>query len=346
MRLRIGTVTTNKPAMKTATTVFLLSLLFSPSLYVAYVNGLNAAMPVTPESLECSPVELGSVDLGAQQSATSLIRNLTSRTVRLSQPVTSCGCVMIEKGPDQLRPGEAAKLRFQYQAPSRPGKIDRQIVLAASDFPSVSWTIPIRGEVVASIWAEPAKIELETDLNGAAEIMVRVHHHGSASFNEIRSNSDEVQIDPLPDRNNVLPIKVRVVSTATNASQPRTAAIQFLTGSVNGPREVFSLPVSWKSASKIQCSPSTVTLKDYGRTARDLAQTVLVRGLDESERERLKVFPLKKWVRVTERRTIGNMVQVELSFDASTMPERVDDDILQLGLDDTYSLLVSATGSR
>lgn len=96
----------------------------------------------------------------------------------------------------------------------------------------------------------------------------------------------------------------------------------------------------------MECLPSKVTLNNYGSRIGEVSQTIVVRGLNEPERDRLTVKPLQEWIQVTERRTIGNVVRLQVLFDRSVMPDQLDSDILQLSLDDTHNLIVSAAGRR
>jgi hypothetical protein len=322
----------------------LVPVIMSPTLVVCYELGLNLLAPVAASSLIVSPIKLGDVQPGENRALACAVTNQSSRTVRLLAPKVSCGCLSQSNGATVLAPGQSRTLSFSFVAPESPGTVNQYVLLQSEDFPDLYWKIDVRGQVSADVWAVPAKVDLIMSDRGFAETTVFVHHAGHP-LGEIVAGSSEIQIEPLEEKNGIRPIKVVVSPTGKGVSKSGSAALTIMETEDKG-KEILRIPVTWRLPSLMAWVPTKLSIVDFHGSVGEIKQTIAIRGLSESEQKRLKVEPLESWVRVDGKNAVGSILQLQLVFDPSAMPERFDQGILRLCLDDHPCETVLAYGRR
>jgi hypothetical protein len=307
---------------------------------------LSLLAPVTRSSLAFSPAELGRLGPGETRAMACPIRNQSRRVLRLSPPKVSCGCVSLSNGLSVLRPGESKVLQFSYHAPGIPRKVEETIRLEATDFPDLSWVIPVRGQVSADVWAEPNVVELITDGPEAPEAIVRIHHDERTFLGEIRADSPVILAEPISDAYGLERVKVSLTSKARNLQEFGEAVVHVMEFKRDD-KEILSIPVKWRPMPTILWVPKEFSLEDYDHNTRELQRPIVVRGIAKEEAQTLRAEPLVPWVRVEGRDVIGEVIRLTLVFDPSAMPDRIDHQrILRLCPEHGPCETVSAHGRR
>ena len=112
-------------------------------------------MAVASERITAPPVELdraaidfGAIGEGAPASARLMVRNVSSRTIRVKRVATSCGCTTPDS-PGAIPAGASRPLTVSYQSTGRKGPIDQEVVLEVEGYASRPLRVPVRGLVVA-----------------------------------------------------------------------------------------------------------------------------------------------------------------------------------------------------
>lgn len=299
-----------------------------PTLMVGYEWIADRVSPVTSSSLVFGPVELGALQPGEKRSAACEIRNQATRAVRLLPAKVSCGCLsLVDNAASVLEPGQSKTLRFTVQSPAKPKVVDEQILLQAEDSGSLFWKIAVRGEVKAKVWADPVEVELLTNSSGIGESVFRIHYDEDTSLGEVRADSAALQLDSLSDRNGVRTVRIAMSPNARDHRDAGEAIIQ-VKAADDSASPLLKIPVAWRQQPAIEWIPHRLKLTDYRSISGYIRASIVVRGL--ASPQRLEVEPLQSWVRVAGQDVRGNLIEVQLAFDAAAMPQHKQGGDLEL----------------
>jgi len=106
---------------------FLLICAFAAGLSLAYGDAGESVLKATPERYD-----FGTINEGAPAVITTVIQNIGSKPVEITNVTTNCACTEAVIGKHALNPNEKTELKVTYITQERPGPFDKNVVFTTN----------------------------------------------------------------------------------------------------------------------------------------------------------------------------------------------------------------------
>jgi len=299
------------------------ALLMTFSLLYGRITPRSQA--ITLHDLQVDDVHLGELHIGDVRTLSTKVVNRSEKTLHLDAPITSCGCISLNRGPLTLYPQERVDVPFRFTAPMEPQVIDRMLVLRSSDDPAVAWTIRITGNTTADVWAKPARLSLTIGKGQLPSANLVLHTKPGINVKRITSDSTALKLRTLEPQNQRQAV---VVSLSEDAESKGEAVVGVVTREEDN--VALQIKVNWSPYTKFRCVPQTLRLGENGEARNKIRRTVLIRGLTAVGKEDVTCTPLVDWVKVDNVELVDRLARVELTCDITDIPTLKRFKVLQL----------------
>ena len=267
---------------------------FAPATFYSIVD------PLGQDDLEISPssIDLGELTVGEKRSVDIQIVNRQRRSIRLLPPFADCGCLRSRLDKDEIAPGEAATLSFDFRAPSRPGESHKRIAVRAESSQLV-WPIPVHCQVKADVWPSPVRLSVQLSQSGKGSTWGSINHQQHQSITRVVASHPDVMDVRWTNTSETS----RSFEVDIHDRQAGQGTLSFFGDEGDVPQA--TVPIRWSPAQLVACSPRHLVLRRQRGAPQRFQITVLS---DAAKISGLEIVPAVDWIQLTNRQQLSRRV--------------------------------------
>lgn len=221
----------------------------------------------TANPLSCKPavVDLGLLDVNAEDTIVVELHNSSSASVKLLKFRTTCDCI---KGVDlaaAVPPGGEAKITIHFKAPKSPTVYDKKLYLYTDSKQQPKFPIEIKAKIGLTLELSPQKLELGTLLAGEVQApTLKITNDGEKEVRLAYAISSDPRVSARIGREPVASkgtLEVPLLVCASNVSGPCQATVTLNTTSDNQPS--LQSAVTFKVDDSYRLEPGRIDLGTF-----------------------------------------------------------------------------------
>jgi hypothetical protein len=226
-------------------------------------------LPLAPSStklsLEPNVIELGEIAPGSNNSFTAKLTNNSVRSIKIDQPVSSCGCASVNIDSTDLDPGQTVKISGIITGSTRAGGLSQSVTINSASEAGVTVILKIRGNVSPRILVAPGDLILSTDLNRVGKANALLFNKSDAEVLLRRSEGTDSGIKVEIDKTRLVPGEHTTINLTTTAPEIQDRAGEVVIYTNHPIEERIVIPYSIKSKENVACQPSAIRFGVVGR---------------------------------------------------------------------------------